>query len=122
MQYKTPDCQDQLSQVPAKLQEVVAFFDSLSTAYGIECVITRVWDAVCGDSGVHEAKRAVDFRDETRPTDTDSVCLYTADQVAAIVAAINEKYPRTDGKVVCMHHSFQGAPFHFHIQIPFDWA
>lgn len=122
MQYKTPDCQDQLSQSAPRLQEIVAYFDSLSTGFGIECIITRVWDAVCGDSGVHEAHRAVDLRDETRPSPTDSARLYTDDQVVSIVQAINEKYPRADGKLVCIHHSFQGMPYHFHLQIPFDWV
>jgi hypothetical protein len=122
MIYKTPDCEDQLKNSAPKLQEVVGYFESLSLAAGIEPVITRVWDAVCGDSGVHEAHRAVDFRDETIPYANESKNLYTQEQVDSIVKAINEKYPRTDGKPVCLHHSFQGAPHHFHVQIPADWA
>ena len=122
MIYKTPDCEEQLKQTPQKLQDIVTVFDALSQGYGIESVITRVWDAVCGDSGVHEAHRAVDFRDETVNSLGQSTFLYSPSQTDTIVNTINERYPRSDGKLVCIHHSFQGAPHHFHLQVPIHWA
>lgn len=116
MKFKTDSAKEQLGQSCAKLQEVVAYFEQLSLKEGIEPLCTRMWDAVCGDSGVHEAKRAADFRNETR-LGTDSAFLYSKESTKSIVDAMNQRYPRKDGKVTCMHHSFQGAPFHFHLQI-----
>lgn len=122
MIYKTPDCEDQLKQSSQKLQDIVMVFDALSQGYGIESVVTRVWDAVCGDSGVHEERRAVDFRDETVDAMGVSHWLYNPAQADTIVNTLNERYPRADGKLVCIHHSFQGAPHHFHLQVPIGWA
>lgn len=122
MTYKDPVCEEQLKQSPQKLQDMASLFDALSHKYGIDAVVTRVWDAVCGDSGVHEAKRAVDFRNETIDSLGHSHFLYTPDQIDTIVHTINERYPRHDGKLVCIHHSFHGAPHHFHLQIPVSWA
>lgn len=122
MIYKTPDCENQLKQSSQKLQDIVMVFDSLSQRYGIESVVTRVWDAVCGDSGVHEAHRAVDFRDETHDAGGVGTHLYSPTQIDTIVNTINERYPRADGKLVCLHHSFHGMPEHFHLQIPASWA
>lgn len=122
MKYKTPTCLFQLVASPMKLREVVKYFEELSKEMEIEPTISRVWDPVSGDSGVHEAHRAVDIRDEIKLSSTHSQLTYTNAQVDKIVKAINEKYPRHDGKVVCMHHSFKGGPLHFHIQIPASWA
>src|SRR5271163_808102 len=98
MIFKTNDSEDELKHSPQKLQEVAALFDQLSTALGIQAVVSRVWDGVCGDSGVHEAHRGTDFRDETFSTPTQSEYLYTAAQANSIVSQINAQYPRTDGK------------------------
>jgi hypothetical protein len=122
MIYKTPDCEDQLKQCCQKLQDIVTVFEGLSQGYGVEPVITRVWDAVCGDSGVHEAHRAVDLRDETVDALGVSHWLYTPAQTDTIVNTINERYPRSDGKLVCIHHSFNGGPHHMHLQVPIGWA
>jgi hypothetical protein len=115
--YKTPDCETQLKASPTKLQEIADYFVHLSEGYGVDPCVTRVWDAVSGDSGVHEAHRAVDFRDEH-----DGRSLYTTGQVLAIVTDIKRKYPRDDGKLTCLHHSFQGGLYHFHLQIPIAWV
>lgn len=121
MNFKEPQCSDQLYSSHPKLVEVANAFDTISNTFNIDAVVTRVWDAVCGDSGVHEAHRAVDFRDETRGPN-GSEFLYTADEINQIVGHINECYPRDDGKLTCIHHSFQGMPYHFHIQIPLKWT
>lgn len=122
MHFKSPDCETQLKESCQFLQAVVTYFAKLSAEMGVDPVVTRVWDAVCGDSGVHEARRAVDLRDEVRSTEGPSQFLYTADQVQHLIHEMNDKFPRDDGKQVCIHHSFQGMPFHFHLQIPAAWA
>lgn len=122
MKFKSPDCEEQLKGCPQRLQDIAQVFDALSKKYNIDPVVTRVWDAVCGDSGVHEAKRAVDFRNETIDSLGKSHFLYTHEQVDTIVNTINERYPRADGKLVCLHHSFHGAPHHFHLQTPIGWS
>ena len=121
MKFKEPELQAQFNELPPRLQEIGLFFDQLSDEMGIDAVATRIWDPVPGDSGVHEAHRAIDFRDETRSSDGQSAFLYTADQVNHILTTINNQYPRTDGKLVAIHHSFNGMPYHFHLQIPIGW-
>jgi len=121
MKFKEPHMEDELMQSPEMLQQVALTFDSLSRDHGIVPVVTRVWGHIDGDSGVHAAQRAVDYRDEIRDGNRKRF-LYTVDIRDFIVAEINRRYPRTDGKLVAIHHSFQGAPFHFHLQIPIDWV
>lgn len=116
MEFKTPDIADQFSHLPGKLQEVVRLFDYLAGILGKEVTITRCWDPVPGDSGVHEAHRGVDCRDQVENTR-----LFSDDDVARIIAAINAFYPRTDGHFTAIHHSFDGMPYHFHFQIPLSW-
>ncbi len=92
---------------------MVVNFDSFSQMKtGQEAIITRVLESVCGDSGVHEARRGVDVRDEF-----EGGRLYTDNQVKMLVEHMNTCYPRNDGKPTCIHHSFAGGPLHFHIQI-----
>lgn len=79
---------------------------------GQEIIITRVLESIVGDSGVHEANRAFDVRDEF-----DGGRLYSEEQVKKIVQFMNESYPRNDGKPTCINHSFGGGPHHFHVQI-----
>ncbi len=102
------------------LTVVAEYFDHLSAGMGIEAVITRVWNRYKGESGVHPAKRAIDFRDETFDGPNHHF-LYSPDQALEIVTEMNLKFPRHDGKLVCMHHSFQCGPYHFHVQIPAVW-
>jgi hypothetical protein len=122
MRFKENGMKDQLEQGPQKLKEVVLYFSHLSEQCGIEPVVTRVWDAVTGDSGVHEAKRGCDCRDEYTCDDGEKKRLYTDEQVSDLVSAMNLAFPRADGRLVCIHHSFQGGPMHFHFQIPISWA
>ena len=114
MRFKEPHMQAQYLSRPSKLLEACRYFAELSEEIGIEPVVTRVTDKVPGESGVHPAGRAVDFRDEVGGSR-----LYTDEQVSSIVNAVNAKFPRDDGKLTCIHHSFNGGPLHFHIQIAF---
>lgn len=116
MKFKEDYMQAQLTETPPLLQEMALSFESTcKSVSGIEPLVTRVSDAVQGDSGVHEAKRAFDVRDEFEGKN-----LFTAEHVKSIVDQMNAEYPRTDGKQTCIHHSFQGMPFHFHVQMAAD--
>jgi hypothetical protein len=121
MKFKQPHMKAQYDSRPAKLKEICEFFESLSMGFGIDPVVTRVTDRVEGESGVHPAGRAVDFRNEIRG-EAVSAFLYSEAQVQEILSRINGRYRREDGKQVCIHHSFKGMPAHFHIQIPAAWA
>ncbi len=113
MIFKEPQMQAQYEARPAILKQICDDFCALSQDYGIEPVVTRVTDPVPGESGVHPQGRAVDFRDQH-----EGGFLYTDEQKAAILAELNRKYPRNDGRETVISHSFQGMPFHFHLQIP----
>lgn len=117
MKFKNDLARGDYSILPAFLRKVCDDFETFSLYYGVEPVVTRVREAVPEDSGVHEACRAVDFRSQYSLPDGTMGWLYTAQQAEDIVYQLNRKYPRDDGKPTCMHHSFEGGPFHFHIQI-----
>ncbi len=104
--------------MPKKLREVAETFETFSLYYGITPFVTRVRESVDGDSGVHEVGRGIDYRDQyASPGAVAPMRLYSPEQVADIVRLINERFPRTDGKPTCLHHSFKGFPYHFHLQI-----
>ncbi|HXD22645.1 MAG TPA: hypothetical protein VN613_04745 [Gemmatimonadaceae bacterium] len=120
MIFKDPKSQQELAMAPQKLKDVVARFEELSMGFGIEPVCTRVKGKVAGDSGVHAAWRAADFRDQI-VGDAGSHNLYTPEQVQEILDTLNKEFPRNDDKSVAIHHSFDGMPFHFHLQVPIAW-
>ncbi len=115
MLFKSPNLKEQLEAASPTLQKICAKFDELSQSNcGIECEITRVTDPVAGESGVHLDGRAADIRDQHE----DHV-LYTSEQALFMVNNINMLFPRDDGKMTCIHHSFGGGPLHFHLQVKY---
>jgi hypothetical protein len=111
--FKEEKLRDQLQKADPRLWNMAENFDRVSQEIaGLEAVITRVTDPVAGESGVHPAGRAFDVRNESRERRR-----YTDHQVTRIVHRMNELYPRGDGKPSCIHHSFQGGPWHFHLQL-----
>lgn len=117
MKFKNKIAEMDYQVLPAFLKKVCDDFEINSLWYGVEPVVTRVREAVTHDSGVHEAGRAVDFRSQYSLPDGTMGWLYTPQQCEDIVYQLNLKYPREDGKPTCMHHSFEGGPFHFHVQV-----
>ena len=113
MQFKEEKLRDELAHAPTALQVMAIWFEQLSIIHtGIDPVVTRIREAVEGSSGVHEANRAIDFRDEHA-----GVRLYTDEQVRFLVSEMNRRFPGNDSKPTMIHHSFKGAPYHFHCQI-----
>lgn len=113
MRFKSGQELIEFEKAPELLRRICKEFDELSTEMGIKAVVTRVRQTVEGSSGVHEAGRAVDFRDEY----DKGKFLYVHEQREKIVTILNTKYARKDGKPTCLWHSFKGGPHHFHIQI-----
>ena len=112
--------ESQFEILPEKLKEICNAFITISEEHLVDPVITRVSDPVEGESGVHTQHRAVDFRNQYF-NGKHNVWLYSQETVDAIVNEINSRYPRNDGKLVCLHHSFKGEPSHFHLQCDYDW-
>ena len=122
MLFKEPHYEAQLKASPIRLQEIAWAFDKYSNeAMCVDPVATRLWDLVPGESGVHPLRRAIDFRCEVINGKPRSVFLYTAKEVSTLVNYINKSFPRNDNKLVAIYHSFLDGPYHFHLQIPFDW-
>lgn len=122
MRFKDDKMHLELLLSPPKLIEVATYFGHISAEYGVDAVVTRVWGTIKRDSGVHAARRAVDFRSQYSDAKGKMRWLYTVDVVDDLVRKMNEAYPRRDKHKVCLHHSFQGQPFHFHVQIPAAWV
>ena len=120
MKFKQPQYESQFEALPEKLREICYDFEQLSVKNAVIPVVTRVTDPVHGESGVHPQHRAVDFRNQYSDGKVNR-WLYPQETVQEIVETLNKKYPRTDGKLVCIHHSFAGGPFHYHVQIPYAW-
>jgi hypothetical protein len=116
MKFKMPHYKTQLYASSPRLIMVAEYFDKISQSLGIESVVTRVWDKVPGESGVHPAKRAIDFRNQ-HGSAKEFYWLYNEEQVREILNAMNTRFPRTDGRRTCIHHGFDGGPAHFHLQI-----
>ncbi len=121
MIFKAEHMESQYRERPKRLKEIIEFFDAICESRGKEAVITRVTDPVDGESGVHPAGRAVDCRNETRYK-TECAFLFSLAEAKEIEELINRKFPRKDGKKTCIHHSFDGGPYHFHFQIPIGWC
>jgi len=112
MNFKEEHLKEEFKSRPEHLIKMTRDFVKLSRAFSIEPVVTRVLERIDGSSSVHEAGRAIDFRDEHV-----GLRLYTRDQVGIILTEINGKYRRKDGKPTLLHHSFAGGPYHFHLQL-----
>lgn len=112
MKFKSPHMQEQLDKAHPKVMEVALEFAKKSLEIGIEAIVTRVSDAVKGESGVHPDGRAIDFRDEH-----GGKRLYTNEQVTYLVTHMNSKFKRKDRFKTCLHHAFNGGPLHFHLQV-----
>lgn len=127
MLFKTKREEKELKEACPALKLVADYFVYLSiNNCGVVPVVTRILRPVEGESGVHQDYRAIDFRDEQG---VGGPRLYTPAQVTLLVTAMNKKFPRNDGKSVCINHAFTNhlvpeskrAPYHFHIQIPWAW-
>jgi len=113
MKFKSPEIEAEFKSTSVFLRILADSFDNCSYAYASqEAIMTRVKEPICGSSGVHEDNRAFDIRNEF-----DGGRLYTDEQVRLIVQHMNLVYPRNDQKTTCIHHSFNGGPLHFHVQL-----
>ena len=113
MKFKDDDIKNEFEGAPLLLQIMANDFDSYSRAYfQKEPVLTRVLEAIPGDSSVHEDYRAVDIRQEH-----EGALFYTPDEEKELLNYINKKYYRNDDKPSIICHSFNGSPYHFHLQI-----
>ncbi len=113
MKFKSPLVEAEFKNTSVILKQMAEKLDSFSLSeFKQELIITRIKEVVCGDSGVHEANRAFDARNEF-----EGGRLYTDEQIKKIIEFMNTTYPRNDNKVTCIHHSFSGGPFHLHVQL-----
>lgn len=113
MKFKEDRIEIEFERAPLMLQLVMEDFDKISKIHcGQEAIVTRILGKIDGDSGVHADHRAADFRDEF-----EGGRLYTEEQVKFLVQYMNSMYQRNDGKLTMIHHSFNGGPLHFHVQI-----
>jgi hypothetical protein len=117
MQFKEKKMRDQLFAANTLLLRMANQFEILSMRLGKEAVVTRVSDYFDGESGVHLVGRGIDFRD-----DHMGKRLYTDDEAEKLCKNMNNTFERYDGKHTCIHHSFYGAPVHFHIQVAADFS
>lgn len=112
VEFKTPQVQAEYENASLILRLLAEDFIRLSNNMGIIPTVTRVLETIPGSSGVHEDSRAIDFRDEHQGR-----FLYTDEQIKWMLGEINTKWARNDNKPTMIHHSFQGAPYHIHLQI-----
>ncbi len=115
MKFKEEKMREQFPLLPELLKRMISDFELVSETLGVEPVITRISDPIEGESGVHPDLRAIDFRDEY-----EGELLYTRRAREILVLRINTKWPRNDGKLTLIWHSFRGAPNHFHLQCASD--
>lgn len=124
VQFKTLAAYQEYFAVPYRLLQMASMFCEISQGFGVTPVVTRVKEAVEGESGVHRDGRAIDFRDQVtvfdaKLNDYKSVFLYTESQAQELLKRINSTFPRKDGRDTIIRHSFQGGPIHFHLQVSY---
>lgn len=113
MKFKTPQVEAEFHNTSIFLQDMAEKLDTFSKMEAQqEIIITRIKEHICGDSGVHEANRAFDARNEF-----EGGRLYNDEQVKKLCEYMNGIYPRNDGKPTMIHHSFDGGPHHLHCQL-----
>lgn len=101
------------AQLPAMLQVMCEWFRGLCVAhFKKDPIITRIKEKIDGSSGVHEAGRAVDFRNQH-----GNDFMFSSEETRFLVSEMNRRFPRTDKKLTMIHHSFNNGPYHFHLQI-----
>ncbi len=113
MIFKKSYMEEQFGETPVLLQLIAFEFEKICKGFKIEPVITRVTDIVEGSSGVHEAGRAFDIRDEH----PKKIFVFEHRQRIMLIECLNSKYSRKDKKPTILWHSFKGGLYHFHIQV-----
>lgn len=117
MKFKTEQSKKELEEGFVGLRQLALEFERECARYGIEPTVTRVKGKIAGDSGVHAAGRAVDFRDQTFDADGDAHFVFTQEQRDEISRRINSRVKRSDNRPTIIWHSFKGGPLHAHLQI-----
>lgn len=115
MKFKEKKLLKEFAKCDPFLQKLCLEFDTKSEELGVEAICTRILDTVKGATGVHQAGRAADFRDQHA-----GEMLYGPAARAALLRHFNDNYKRMDGRPTLLWHSFQGGPWHFHLQVPAD--
>lgn len=113
MNFKDPNLQSEFDSAPLLLKILADdFVDYCKTKFNKDPICTRIREHIDGSSGVHEAFRGIDFRDQYSGTR-----FFMDTEISELLEFINNKYARNDGFLTMIHHSFQGGPFHVHLQI-----
>jgi len=112
MKFKHDELKEEFYSLPQLLQEMGLEFAARSNRWGIVAIVTRVKESISGSSGVHEAGRAIDFRNEHA-----GKRLYSSVQTVLMLEHFNERYARRDRFNTLVHHGFRGGPCHFHLQL-----
>lgn len=113
MKFKVPRLEDEYNKAPLLLRLITEDMDGyVQQHFNKEVVITRVLEPVSGESGVHQDYRALDVRNEYCGSR-----MFNDYEVEIILKYLNEKYYRNDNHNTAIHHSFDGNPLHFHLQI-----
>ncbi len=117
MKFKEERLKDELYKADTSVQLMAVWFEQLCLGhFGIEPTVTRVFDNIKGATGVHPAGRAVDIRSQYWGADGKLHEVFTPEQVKFLVSEMNRKFPGGDKYPSCLHHSFAGGPYHFHLQ------
>lgn len=113
MKFKSDIVQNEFFSTTIFLQQMAIDMDNYcKKRFNKEIFITRVKEKVEGATAVHDDGRAFDVRSEF-----EGVKLFDSFEVASILDFMNTKYRRNDKIPTCIHHSFNGGPYHFHVQI-----
>lgn len=116
MQFKNKDLKGQFLRLPKILQDIAIRMNHLFQDLNKPMVITRIFGKIEGSSGVHEAGRAFDVRNEYFDEHGKQKRLLNEDEVAFVIGEISKDFPRRDHVSRIIHHSFNGGPYHFHVQ------
>lgn len=117
MRFKKPEYSTEFNVLPKVLKIIALDLDRYTQEkFGIEMIVTRVFEHVPGETGIHQQGLAIDFRDEF-----EGQLTFNLDQRKELLQYANERYKRSDGFRTLISHKFKNGPRHYHLQIPADW-
>lgn len=118
MRFKKDEYALEFGVLPKVLKAIALDMDRYAQEhFGIELTVTRVFEHVPGETGVHQRGLAIDFRDEYMGELT-----FNLDQRRELLEYVNNRYVRSDGLKTLLSHKFKGGPRHWHVQCQSEWA
>lgn len=118
MKFKVYTLEDEFTRIDEQLRHILLWCDIYSNQYfSKDVTVTCLFRTIDDQRKLYPDKNPPPYSShlDGRGADLRSHS-YSKDQIDQFVKAINDTFPRTDGKPTAMCHTIPGNVPHFHIQ------